>query len=96
MFRRFVVRKRITFDSSRTPKPNEVFTMPELSKPSEQDVAVAARWLDKKEEGKGLGEGQAGRDEGESGGQRDEEEPDEFRYWDSEGSSGDGTDEDGS
>ena len=89
-FRRFVVRKRITFDSSRTPKPNEVFIVPELVKPSEQDVAVAARWLDKGENG--FEKHQAGRDEGEFGGPGDEERLD----WNSEAESEGGGDKDDS
>lgn len=86
-FRRFVVRRRITFDSSRTPKPNEVFTVPELAKPSEQDVAVAARWLSREEKGKESEELQVSRNE-ESQSSRNEEE----LGWDGEEGYGDGGD----
>ena len=44
-FRRFNVRRRKTFDSSRTPKPNEEFVSPVLATASEDDVAVAKKWL---------------------------------------------------
>ena len=88
-FRRFVVRRRITFDSSRTPKPNEVFTMPELAKPSEQDVAVAVRWLVKEEkESEGH---EAVRNEGEFGGLGDGEE---LEWNGEEGSEGGGDEDD--
>jgi hypothetical protein len=45
-FRRFVVRKKRTFDSSRTPRANEVYVEPTLSRAPEGDVAVARKWLE--------------------------------------------------
>lgn len=45
-FRRFVVRKKKTFDSSRTPRANEVYVEPMLSRAPEGDMAAARKWLD--------------------------------------------------
>lgn len=44
-FRRFVVRKKKTFDSSRTPKPNEMFVPPVLAATSERDLEIGRKWL---------------------------------------------------
>ena len=44
-FRKFTVRKRETFDSGRTPKPNEVMVTPVLAKVPADSVEVAARCL---------------------------------------------------
>jgi hypothetical protein len=44
-FRKFVVRKKLTFDSSRTPKPNEKIVDPALARASEQEIALARKWL---------------------------------------------------
>lgn len=44
-FRKFTVRKRETFDSGRTPKPNEVIVTPVLAKVSGDIIQVAARCL---------------------------------------------------
>ena len=44
-FRKFVVRKKLTFDSSRTPRPNEKIVDPVLAKADEQQIALARKWL---------------------------------------------------
>ena len=44
-FRKFVVRKKLTFDSSRTPRPNEKLVDPILAKAGESEVALARKWL---------------------------------------------------
>jgi hypothetical protein len=44
-FRKFVVRKKLTYDSSRTPKPNEKIMDPVLSRAGEAEIALARRWL---------------------------------------------------
>ena len=44
-FRKFTVRKRDTFDSGRTPKPNEVIVVPTLAKVSSETMAAAVRHL---------------------------------------------------
>lgn len=44
-FRKFVVRKKLTYDSSRTPKPNEQIVDPVLARAGEAEVAMARRWL---------------------------------------------------
>lgn len=44
-FRRFAVRKKKTFDSSRTPRPNEDVVTPVLSRASEADMVIARKWL---------------------------------------------------
>jgi Predicted ATPase len=45
-FCRFAVRKRTTFDSSRTPKPNEKFNLPVLAATSERDLEIGRKWLE--------------------------------------------------
>ena len=44
-FRKFTVRRRDTFDSGRTPKPNEELVSPILAKVSSETMAVAVRHL---------------------------------------------------
>ena len=44
-FRKFTVRKRETFDSGRTPKPNEIIATPVLAKVSDDILRAAARCL---------------------------------------------------
>ena len=44
-FRKFTVRKRETFDSGRTPKPNEIIVTPVLAKVSDDILQTAARCL---------------------------------------------------
>ena len=44
-FRKFTVRRRDTFDSGRTPKPNEEVVVPTLAKVSSETIAVAVRHL---------------------------------------------------
>jgi len=44
-FRRFVVRKKKSFDSSRTPRANEAFVEPELAKSPENILVVVKKWL---------------------------------------------------
>ena len=44
-FRKFTVRKRDTFDSGRTPKPNEDIAAPTLAKVSPETIEAAARHL---------------------------------------------------
>jgi hypothetical protein len=44
-FRKFTVRRRETFDSGRTPKPNEVMVAPVLAKVLVDSIEVAARCL---------------------------------------------------
>ena len=44
-FRKFTVRRRDTFDSGRTPKPNEEPVSPSLAKVSSETMAVAVRHL---------------------------------------------------
>ena len=44
-FRRFAVRKKKTFDSSRTPRPHEEIVNPVLSRASESELVVARKWL---------------------------------------------------
>ena len=45
IFRKFTVRKRETFDSGRTPKPNEAVVIPTLAKVSDDVLQAAARCL---------------------------------------------------
>lgn len=44
-FRRFAVRKKKTFDSSRTPRPHEEIVNPVLSRASDSELVVARKWL---------------------------------------------------
>jgi DNA helicase HerA-like ATPase len=44
-FRKFTVRRRATFDSGRTPKPNEEVVVPSLAKVSSETMAAAVRHL---------------------------------------------------
>ena len=44
-FRKFVVRKKLTYDSSRTPRPNEKIVDPVLARAGEQAIALAQKWL---------------------------------------------------
>ena len=44
-FRKFTVRRRDTFDSGRTPKPNEEAVVPSLAKVSSETMAAAVRHL---------------------------------------------------
>lgn len=44
-FRRFAVRKKKTFDSSRTPRPYEEIVNPVLSRASDSELVVARKWL---------------------------------------------------